>query len=389
MSNRCKFGIVFKMMPLRLMCSLFRPRFHALPKFVKVVLTARMQLGEEVQTAKFFGGWDPKCIQRDRDENMEDMKMLLRLRLESSNLLHEGELKAVDVLARKSKVRLLVGPTLSLEAVKTARLTLQPCDMMQGEFIYAKYALFCMRLLKPKPDRWTAAELEAEMPEGLDGAYQLVMRGLTSALRMDKPELLELLTDKVLPVLVASREPLSCELVAWACVGCNADAPGTVVIGKQVQELLEKGLDNLFPLRTGPGGGKVAQPYHKSVLDWFKCEDGRDAGVFRVEPTRGHELLGLVGEAYLSRHAVLASAVVAEVVAEVVAVEDRYATRHTVAHLSLARGGSKLAIARGASGHASPSTSEDALKRLLLSVGFWEVSLSFRVLFVGSCFHLV
>jgi len=81
-----------------------RPRFHTLPKFVKVVLTARRQLGD-VQTAEFFGGWDPKSIQPDDAENMKDMSMLLELRLKSSDLLPEVELKAaVNILARKSKV---------------------------------------------------------------------------------------------------------------------------------------------------------------------------------------------------------------------------------------------------------------------------------------------
>jgi len=214
-----------------------------------------------------------------------------------------------------------------------------------------------MRLLK---DRWNAAELEAGMPEGLEGAYHLIMWGLTSALRRERPELLELLTKKVLPVLVVAREPLSPELVSWAC-GCDDDnALGTRGIRDQVQELLEKGLAHLFPLRPGPGGGTVAQPYHKSVLDWLKCEEGNDAGAFRVEPTRGHELLGLVGEAYLSLRAGVPDVVI----------ENRYALRHTLAHLSLACGGPKLPLALSAG---RPSTSEAALKRLLLSVGFWEV----------------
>jgi hypothetical protein len=242
------------------------------------------------------------------------------------------------------------------------------CDAAaQGEFIYAKYALFCMRLLK---DNWTAAELEAQMPEGLGGAYALIMWQLTTALRKERPELLQLLTDKVLPVLVAAREPLSPALVAWACghpewqgdddSGSSAARCG---IRAQVKELLEVGLANLFPTRPAPGGGFVVQPYHKSVLDWFKGEEGLDAAEFRVEPRRGHELLGTVGEAYC--HAELEPRPDGPVATERC---NGYALRQTLAHLSKSHSDSAPAPAGGGLAVSA------LLDRLTLNFGFWQVS---------------
>ena len=43
----------------------------------------------------------------------------------------------------------------------------------QGEFIFAKYVLFCMRLLR---DSWEPEDVEALLPEGLGGAYWLIMK---------------------------------------------------------------------------------------------------------------------------------------------------------------------------------------------------------------------
>ena len=54
-------------------------RFSKLPRFVKVILTARKHLGD-IETAEFFKDWSPKSIEPHNDKNMEDMERLLTLR---------------------------------------------------------------------------------------------------------------------------------------------------------------------------------------------------------------------------------------------------------------------------------------------------------------------
>jgi hypothetical protein len=80
-------------------------RFHALPSFVKIILTARRQLSDR-DTAEFFKAWVPESIEPEDGKNMEDMVKLLSLRLDSndSQVPEEERRAAVAVLARKSKV---------------------------------------------------------------------------------------------------------------------------------------------------------------------------------------------------------------------------------------------------------------------------------------------
>ena len=80
-------------------------RFNKLPHFVKVILTARKQLGE-TDSADFFKAWSPKFIEPENDKNMDDMERLLTLKLEAvEDLVVKGETaNAVKILTRKSKV---------------------------------------------------------------------------------------------------------------------------------------------------------------------------------------------------------------------------------------------------------------------------------------------
>ena len=204
-----------------------------------------------------------------------------------------------------------------------------------------------MRLLK---DSWSLDEVESALPEGLGGAYWLIMKQLTSALRKDRPELLSLLMEKVLPVLVAGYQPLSPEIIAWACSPSSDALAAADLLSQQqrtlddVKELLNVGLASLFPCRpaVGWGEGIAVQPYHKSVLDWFKCVEGFDAGEeFKTGILRGHRLLWKAGEAHTSRMKAvdvgltpdtslpLASSSVAPPPPSVV---DQYALRYTLLH---------------------------------------------------------
>lgn len=96
-------------------------------------------------------------------------------------------------------------------------------------------------------------------------------------------------------------------------------------------------------------------PYHKSVLDWFTCTAGMDAGQFRVEAAAGHAVLG---------------AACAELLLAAQAEEQggggrgdaagrrAYAVRHAVAHLC--------------SAGAAPAVHKK-LEALLLHFEFWAL----------------
>ena len=95
----------------------------------------------------------------------------------------------------------------------------------QGQLIYVEYA---PEYLAFRP-RWNLEELCDQGPGGL---YALSMTMLTNALQRDAPTLLPLLHNKLLPVLVAAREPLSrSQLVAACGGGCDAEVGGQLWSG--------------------------------------------------------------------------------------------------------------------------------------------------------------
>ncbi len=152
----------------------------------------------------------------------------------------------------------------------------------------------------------------------------------------------------------------------------------------QVCKLLSA-LGSLFPTRQSPSG-PVIQPYHKSILDWFQCIEGMDSKDFRTDPSLGHMLLAAAGEkccaefelgrASPSDSSSKQDSSAAPAVADDVATSreppdgtassqqqplNRYALRHTVAHLCLA-----------VQGQQQPAAA--LLERQLLNIGLWQVS---------------
>eukprot|EP00798_Chlamydomonas_sp_ICE-L_P009671 gene9671-8494_t len=324
--------------------------FSTLPASIKLILTSRPQ------TAVPFAALSPHIIEPQAKDNMEDVRKLLTARVRACGRVKPASVtEAVEILQRKSK----------------------------GQLIYTKYVLDYMAY----KDVWTVSELEAGLPEGLGGAYTLILTIVTSALQKggNGPELLKLLIEKVLPVLAAARDPLTPQLLAWAC-GCPLwSSNGEVVannecgdgthqpteyvsgIRGQVDELLDL-LFNIFPTRAVTSAAKptlVIQPYHKSVLDWLLCSEGMDSGVFRVDATVGHLLLGHAGELYCQKELAMLPG------REVVPPElcNMYALRHTLAHLCQVVASSQSAIAA----HPMAMSPEvAALERLLLNFGMWQ-----------------
>ncbi len=158
-------------------------RFAKLPAWVKLMVTSRPQ----VEAA--FKAWGPKWIEPESAQNRRDMLQLLLDRLKHQSVLANGAQDQQEAAAQ-----------LMLEK-------------SQGQFIYTKFAFEELGGDK----KWTVAELERALPTGLAGMYAHAMRVLCGALDKERPDLLALLQGRLLPALVACREPLTVEQLAWAC----------------------------------------------------------------------------------------------------------------------------------------------------------------------------
>ena len=62
---------------------------------------------------------------------------------------------------------------------------------------------------------WTPAEIKERLPDGLGGMFRRAMKTLFNALQAERNDLQELLL-LLLPVLVAARDSLTVEELAWA-----------------------------------------------------------------------------------------------------------------------------------------------------------------------------
>ena len=100
---------------------------------------------------------------------------------------------------------------------------------------------FSISLLTPPPSRyafdalgeqeqWTLAGMAARLPRGLGGMYQHVMKTLCEALQAERPDMLRLLRERLLPVLVAARDSLTVEQLGIA-VGVGVDTSSADVRG--------------------------------------------------------------------------------------------------------------------------------------------------------------
>ncbi|KAL6759842.1 hypothetical protein V8C86DRAFT_1227862 [Haematococcus lacustris] len=165
--------------------ALIAKEFLRLPMWVRVLLTGRPQ----VEAA--FAAWKPEWIKPGDKQNQADMLDLLHWRLGQAQLVADSDLDAAaQLMLRKSS----------------------------GQFIYTKYAFDDLS----EQATWTLQEMEARLPSGLEGMYRRVLSTLEEALQTERPDLLELLRTRLLPVLVACLEPLTVQELAWA-TGCEAD----------------------------------------------------------------------------------------------------------------------------------------------------------------------
>ncbi|KAJ9527086.1 hypothetical protein QJQ45_025204 [Haematococcus lacustris] len=291
--------------------ALIAKEFLRLPMWVRVLLTGRPQ----VEAA--FAAWKPEWIKPGDKQNQADMLDLLHWRLGQAQLVADSDLDAAaQLMLRKSS----------------------------GQFIYTKYAFDDLS----EQATWTLQEMEARLPSGLEGMYRRVLSTLEEALQTERPDLLELLRTRLLPVLVACLEPLTVQELAWA-TGCEAD------IGK-VQQLVGL-LANLFPCRAGGSDQQErVAPYHKSVLDWLTSAAGMSAGQFHVSTQQGHRLLASACLQQATQCVVDSQPGSSQTCTDdVPGLKLGYTLRHAVAHACL-------------SGEA------EVLQTLLLEFGFWQAA---------------
>ncbi len=147
--------------------------FLALPSFVRVVLTSRPATPATaaspngVLLTHIFRAWSPHWIEPEASDNLDDMRKILSAQVAACKCIPKESLKgAVDVLLRKSK----------------------------GQLIYANYAVQYLSL----KETWEASEIEVALPEGLGGAYTLMLEVVNRAVLVDGGKsVLTLLHDKV------------------------------------------------------------------------------------------------------------------------------------------------------------------------------------------------
>ncbi len=74
------------------------------------------------------------------------------------------------------------------------------------------------------PPPWSLAELRQKLPQstGVASMYMHILQTISNALEADgRQDLLSLLQMRLLPVLVASREQLTLQELAWAAGGAD------------------------------------------------------------------------------------------------------------------------------------------------------------------------
>jgi hypothetical protein len=148
---------------------------------------------------------------------------------------------------------------------------------------------------------WTEEKLQ-KLPEGLGGAYKLMMNKIMESLDQycNENGMRELLTKRMLPVLAAARGLLPVDVLARACSNDVSSEKELETVSADVKEILPL-ISSMFRTSTSSSGQQLVQPYHKTVLDWLTCTGGMDAGEeLKADVAEGHRRLGQAGECLLS-----------------------------------------------------------------------------------------
>ncbi len=282
-----------------------------------------MLLTSRPQVESSFTAWKPERIKATDKENMDDMRLVLQGRLEQLQFVEGSVLSAA------------------------VQLMLERSDF---QFVYLKFAFEALQAAwdrrQQQQGRWSLSQLEQSLPpgRGVECTYLHSLIQLRDALAAERPELLELLTKRVLPVLAVCRELLTVQELAWAVA-----APEVGV------DLLVRLLGNIFPIRHG-----VITPYHKTVLDWLLPVRGGKDHPFKVDVQAGHALLARACKETLAEKfpfRLPKEATQNDEAQEAVTTGERYALRHAVAHAC------------------RPGGSPQLLRDLLLDFGAWEAIL--------------
>jgi hypothetical protein len=183
----------------------FSLRFLKLPIWFSILLTSRPHVESS------FASWTaPECISAKNVNNAADIKMVLQERLEKLQFIEQADLgAAVELMLKRS----------------------------EGQFVYLKFAFEALgavwddqQKLGVAPCQWTLAQLEQNLPpdSGVESTYLHSLNQLWEALLAEKPELLQLLMWRVLPVLAVCHELLTIQELAWV-VDADEDEVRTIM----------------------------------------------------------------------------------------------------------------------------------------------------------------
>jgi hypothetical protein len=208
--------------------SILSSKLQDLPEWVRVVVTSR----PEPDIVHSFACLKPTEIMEDDPRHLEDIRLFVEHKLGS----------VMDPRELTSGVELFVSRS-------------------QGRFIYVSSM---MDEISKDGSRWTLADLNDRLPEGLVGWY----RDFFMRMKARDPRYFEEVIFRVVRVLVCSRGPMSLEDVKTIL--------HLQLSRVQEQRLIDQ-LHQLFPLRRGdnsdPAHSRVFVPFHKSVFDWLTEEE--------------------------------------------------------------------------------------------------------------------
>jgi hypothetical protein len=204
-------------------------KMHTLPKWVKFIVTSR----PEADIVHSFASLDPVEIMEDDPRHLEDIRLFVEFRLREA--MEEEELNSgVDLFVERS----------------------------EGRFIYVSSII--EEILRNRMSRWSLADLDDNLPEGLIGWY----REFFVRMKARDTKYFEEVIFRVVKIIICAKEPLTL-----------AEARSILELHlspSQEQRLLDN-LRQLFPLRTITNSSSsesgVFVPFHKSVYDWLRNED--------------------------------------------------------------------------------------------------------------------
>ena len=211
-----------------------------LPGFAKVFLTSR----DEVQLKGILGSGDSitrESIVESDPRNISDLTLYI------NKILFDDQILSIDAT------------DLTKEEALTVFL-----ERSEKKFVYVAMVEAYFADLKASKDKkgrkyngFTLDELKRELPDNLDDLY---IRNFVR-IRNDNPYAFRRHIQRLLRLLLVTREPLSVSLAA-SMIDMDVSEETLAYMTEQIK--------SMFPTKPGMEGYEVLYPFHKSLLDWMK-----------------------------------------------------------------------------------------------------------------------